>query len=232
MEKNEMSKIYHLMILDNSASMASVAMETIEGFNEQLKSMREDAEEYKDQEHIACLVTFGHKIDYKIWKKPANTMEDITTQTYIANGNLTRMCDAIGMGINGLRNEIVEDLKDENTKVFVTVFTDGKENASKEFKFSDCKALVTELQETGQWIVAMLGCDEGVLDTADNLGVYQGNTLQYTRGSGGTKAAFQHLSRARKKMSADLSDGTYSAATAQSYMDDTAALAGEENGND
>jgi len=208
------------MILDNSISMSGVTMETIEGFNEQLKSMREDAEKYKDQEHIACLITFGSEIDFRVWKKPASTMEDITTKTYIANGGSTRMCDAIGMGLNGLRNEIVEDLKDENTKVFATVFTDGEENSSKEFGYSDCKALVTELQETGQWIVALAGCDEGVLDAADGIGVHQGNALQYARGAVGTKSAFDHLSRARKKMSADIDAGTY-AATSQSLMADT-----------
>jgi len=215
-----MTKIYHLMILDNSGSMAGVTMETIEGFNKQLESMREDIKEFKDQEHIACLVTFGSEIDYKVWKQPASSMEDITNKTYIANGSSTRMCDAIGSGINGLRNEIVEDLKDENTKVFVTIFTDGHENASKEFNYEDCKSLITELQETGQWIVAFLGCDENVLNVAKSIGVHQGNALQYTRGVAGTKDAFDHLSRARKKMSADISEGTY-AVTSQSLMADT-----------
>ena len=51
-----MTKIYHLMILDNSGSMDGVTMETIEGFNKQLESMREDIKEFEDQEHIACLV--------------------------------------------------------------------------------------------------------------------------------------------------------------------------------
>jgi len=51
--------IYHLIILDRSGSMGSVKLETIKGVNTQIESMRADAKEFENQEHIYCLVTFG-----------------------------------------------------------------------------------------------------------------------------------------------------------------------------
>jgi len=131
------------------------------------------------------------------------------------------MCDAIGGAINGLRNEIVEELKDENTKVFVNIFTDGYENTSKEFSFEDCKKLIDEVQATGQWVVAMVGCEDTVFEEAAKMGISQGNTVKYERGGLGTEVAMQHLSRARHKMSDDLSKGLYDASTTASYMADT-----------
>jgi len=221
MTKKDKIKIYHLIILDNSASMAGVTMQTIKGVNTQLESMRSDAKEFKDQEHIACLVMFGHKVEYNIWKKPVSTIEDLTNKTYIANGNSTAMCDAIGKGINGLRNEIVEDLKNEDTKVFVNIFTDGYENSSTEFHKEDCKKLIEEVQTTGQWVVAMVGCEENVFEEAEQMGISKGNTVKYDRGGIGTVSAMNHLARARHKMSDDVDKGLYSAETTMSYMADT-----------
>jgi hypothetical protein len=221
MAKEKSVKIYHLIILDNSASMASVTMQTIEGVNTQLKTIKADADEFKDQEHIFCLVTFGDKIKYDVWKQAANTIEELTNKTYIANGWSTAMCDAIGGGINGLRNEIVEELKNEDTKVFVNIFTDGYENSSKEFDAKDCKELIEEVQQTGQWVVAMVGCEENVFEEAAKMGIHQGNTVKYARGAVGTQVAMQHLSRARHKMSDDVSKGLYSSDTTTSYMADT-----------
>ena len=221
MAKKEKVKIYHLIILDKSASMGSVTMQTIEGVNTQLESMRSDAKEFEDQEHIVCLVMFGHEVKYSIWKQPTSTIEDLTNKTYIANGHSTAMCDAIGSGINGLRNEIVEDLKNEDTKVFVNIFTDGYENSSKEFTKPDCKELIEEVQATGQWVVAMVGCEENVFEEAEKMGIHKGNTVKYARGAVGTQVAMSHLSRARHKMSDDVSKGLYNANTTVSYMADT-----------
>jgi len=221
MAKEKKVKIYHLIILDNSASMGHVTMQTIEGVNTQLESMRSDAKEFEDQEHIACLVQFGDKVQYSIWKQPVDTVENLTNKTYIANGWSTAMCDAIGGGINGLRNEIVEDLKNEDTKVFVNVFTDGYENSSKEFSSQDCKTLIEEVQATGQWVVAMVGCEESVFEEAEKMGIAKGNTVQYARGAVGTQVAMDHLARARHKMSDDVSKGLYDASTSISYMADT-----------
>jgi hypothetical protein len=230
-KKEKNVQIYHLIILDNSASMGYATQQTIEGVNMQLEAMRADAKEFKDQEHIACLVQFGHEVKYSIWKKPVDTVENLTNKTYIANGHSTAMCDAIGSGINGLRNEIVEELKNEDTKVFVNVFTDGYENSSKEFDSKDCKELIEEMQATGQWVIAMVGCEENVFEEAEKMGISQGNTVKYARGGAGTQVAMQHLSRARHKMSDDVSKGLYDAATSTSYMSDTATNIDPNNPN-
>jgi uncharacterized protein YegL len=219
--------IYHLIILDRSGSMGSVKLETIKGVNTQIESMRSDAKEFENQEHVYCLVTFGgggyggpEAVTYDVWKQASADIKDLTAKSYITGGG-TPMCDAIGGGINGLRNEIVEELKNEDTKVFVNIFTDGYENTSQEFSSEDCKKLIEEVQATGQWVVAMVGCEDNVFEEASKMGISQGNTVKYARGGLGTQDAMQHLSRARHKMSDDLSKGLYSAETTMSYMADT-----------
>ena len=207
-----MTTLHHLMILDSSGSMYSVKESTIEGFNGQLQTIRESVEKHPDQKHIISLVVFGlydTPVEFKIWKKEISEAEDLTIDTYTPQ-NGTPLHDAIGKAINGLKNEIVDDLKDDSTKVFVTIFTDGKESGcSEEFTGEDCKSIIEEVRETGQWEVALIGCDEGVFNKATSLGISAGNTVRYVQGEKGTKEAYRALSCARMSFADSVSDGTY-----------------------
>ena len=216
-----MTKIHHLMLLDSSGSMTGVKDVTIEGFNGQLESIRNDAEKHKDQEHFISLVVFGamgEAVQFKFWKEHIDKAKDLTDKTYAPWGG-TPLYDAIGMGMNGLKNEIVDDLKDGNTQVFVTIFTDGGENQSQEFSGSDCAEIIQTLKETEQWTVALLGCDDDdIFKEAEKLNIPKGNTYSYSRGEDGTKEAYKVMSMARTRMSDSLSTGTYTADMSENLM--------------
>jgi len=64
----------------------------------------------------------------------------------------------MGQGICDLRNAIEEE-KDYN--VLVTIFTDGLENASKEYSGEAIKKLVEEMKEKN-WTFAYIGADHDV----------------------------------------------------------------------
>ena len=207
-----MTKMHHLLILDSSGSMRGVCQETINGVNEQLAVIKQNQEQYEsDQEHFISLVVFGSaedRIVYKIWKKPCNEVEDITTETYIPFGS-TPLFDAIGMGIQGLRNEIKEDLEDDTTRLSVAIFTDGQENSSEEFTGEDVSALVQELQDTNRWLITFVGCDDNVFEVAASMNISRGNTMRYSRGIEGTTAAFTRMSETYTKMSHSVNENTF-----------------------
>jgi len=194
---SEKQKTYHLMILDKSSSMNSVRDVTISGLNEQLASIRKAEEDFDDQEQVVCFVTFNHEVDTnQLWNEKISDIEDFTRDTYSPDG-MTALYDAIGMGVNKLRNQISEDLAERKANVVVTIFTDGDENTSKEFQTaSEVKTLTEEIQETGQWTVAFVGCGDEVFDVAQSMGISRGNTMSYESGVEGTTRAFKSMSNA------------------------------------
>ena len=194
------------MILDKSGSMQSVKEVTISGLNEQLQSIKTSQEEYNDQEQIACFVTFNDNVECEtLWNSQISDVKEFTTNTYKPNGS-TALLDAVGIGINKLRNEIQSELNERKANVIVTIFTDGWENASKEYNHSQIKELVDEIQETGLWTVAFLGCGSDVFEVAQNLGISRGNTMRYQTGEAGTQEAFTSMATARSLRSQAYSD--------------------------
>lgn len=195
---SEKQKTYHLMILDRSTSMNSVRAVTISGLNEQLASIKKAEEDFDDQEQVVCFVAFSDEVEMEqIWNEKIADIEDFDNTSYNPDG-WTALYDAIGMGVNKLRNQIQEELTERKANVVVTIFTDGNENMSKEFKEpQQIKELVDEIQETGQWTVAFIGCGDYVFDVAESIGILRGNTMSYDAGREGTTRAFTSMSQAR-----------------------------------
>lgn len=190
-------KTYHLMILDSSSSMGIVRDATISGLNEQLHSVRQATEDFQDQEQILCFVTFGSTVNKEqLWNQKVNDIEDFNRESYTPAGG-TALWDAIGMGITKLRNEIEEELSKRQANVVVTIFTDGQENASKEYQGTQVKSLIEEVKNSGQWTVAFVGCGDNVFNTAAMLGISRGDTLSYNGSEDGMTSAFKSMSNAR-----------------------------------
>lgn len=184
-----MSKFYHLNILDKSPSMISVKRETIDGYNKQIQAMKKSMEDHPEQEHMASLVLFDWKVSFDTWIKPASEAKLLTWDNYVL-GSGTALHDGIGTAVMSLKNEIARELKDPNTKVFVTIFTDGEENSSTEFTAKDCLDIIKKLGKTEQWTFAFMGCSENTLEQAKEIGISVKNTMVYR---GGDKEHKRHL---------------------------------------
>lgn len=104
----------------------------------------------------------------------ADELKDETADNYKTRGS-TALYDAIGRGF------AMVDEKEE--KVFVTIITDGEENASREYSGAKIKELITQKKEKG-WAIVFLGTDEACVDAARNIGVSRGNTMTFTGYSG------------------------------------------------
>ena len=199
--------VQHLMIIDRSGSMGDVVGETISGLNKQLKSMNESQKKFDDQDQIGCMVLFDDEILHEdIWEQPIADIKRFTKNTYVPEG-LTALYDAIGVGIEKLREEIKDELKRRESSVIVTIFTDGGENASRYYNGIKVANLVKEVQETGQWTVSFVGCGdpESVFDVAESMNIVKSNTVSYPGGSKGTKDVSDKMANARSCYSASVS---------------------------
>ncbi len=188
------SKINHyLFILDKSGSMASVEGETISGFNEHVQAFKDATRKYPDQEFYVSLVMFNQDVDIINMNVAAEKLEEITDKQYSADG-LTALYDAIGLSVGKLKKEIKDDLENNDTKVFVTIFTDGLENTSKEFNREQVAELVEKLEKDKQWTFNYIGAEHDVLKAGQQMSLGADKISRYDRTSIGTKSAFMSMS--------------------------------------
>ena len=200
----EKYKIYNLMIIDKSGSMSSVRNETISGLNEQIQSMKQSQKDHEDQEQIASLVLFDNGVDHDtMWNKKMEDIEDFNNSSYNPGG-CTALYDAVGAGVNKLREEIKDELKDRIASVVVTILTDGQENSSRHFNGKQVASLISEIQETGQWTVSFVGCGDDVFEVAKAMNIDRSNTLSYVATQDGTTEAFGKMASARASYSTNV----------------------------
>lgn len=161
------TKIFNLIILDESGSMESIKNTIISGFNEVVQSVKMVAEEFPEQEHFISLVSFDStKIKTIHDIEPVEKLEKIDDSKY-KPGAMTPLYDAMGTSILQLKR--VTDTHPD-CKVLVTILTDGEENASKEFNGQSIKALVDELQAKN-WTFSYIGANHDVEKFAVSISI-------------------------------------------------------------
>lgn len=170
---NNNLKFFNLIILDESGSMNDVKRPTIEGFNETVQTIKGAQQQHPEEEHYVTLVSFnGLGIKTLISNEPAAQMNQIAIDRYQPSAS-TPLYDAMGFAIQRLRTQL-ELIK--TYRVFVTVFTDGYENASKEFTGKAIKQLVEELKKQ-QWNFTYIGANHDVNAFAKSISI--DNTMQF-----------------------------------------------------
>ena len=186
-------KIYNLIILDESGSMASLKRSTISGFNEVVQSIQSASKQFPEQQHYISLVTFnGDGIKTVYDQESVSKLKEIDGDKYQPMSN-TPLYDAMGNSFLKLRKTTD---KDKNCKVLVTILTDGEENSSKEFKGQDIKKLVEELKEKG-WVFTYIGANHDVEAFAKSISIE--NVLEYKANASDMKAMFETENTARKE---------------------------------
>ena len=133
------TKIYNLIILDESGSMQSIKKAAVDGMNETVQSIRSAQSKHEDQEHFVTLITFNSDRIKGIYNCiPVTEVKELTEDEYIPDC-CTPLYDAMGCALNELRSRIGPE-----DKVLVTIITDGEENSSTEYNSQSIKALVEE----------------------------------------------------------------------------------------
>ena len=122
-----MTSVYHLIVLDESGSMSCVTHQTISGCNETIQTIRlMQAKNKETQKHYVSIYLFdtGHS-RYIIHNQQVDDVKDITEKDYRPNA-CTPLFDALGFTLT----ELTEIIKQPDTLAYVTIITDGYENAS------------------------------------------------------------------------------------------------------
>ena len=199
------TRIFNLIIIDESGSMQSIKTAAIDSVNETIQTIRSAQKKHEDQEHYVSLVTFNDDVKTVYECVPVDEVKELTAETYQPDC-CTALYDAMGISLNALRKKVAED-----DKVLVTVVTDGYENASKEYSGKAIKALVDELKAK-DWVFAYIGANQDVEAVAATISIT--NVMQFDATPLGTAAMGARVASARGRLFDRIADCCFSAAEA------------------
>lgn len=161
------SRIFNLIILDESGSMQSIKEQTVSGFNELVQSIRSAEEKLPNQKHFVSFVTFNSDgIKTHLDCRTVRKLKPIRNSNYRPSA-MTPLYDAIGISLRKLGDHL--SAKAEN-KVLVTILTDGLENASSEYSLTSIKSLIESYESQG-WTFTYIGTDHDVHKVAKALSI-------------------------------------------------------------
>ena len=171
---NSKQRVYNLIILDESGSMATIAKEAVSGLNETFQTIRNAQKKHQEQQHFITFVTFNSSnIRTVLNRQPVDCEKEIKWTDYHPNSG-TPLYTAMGESITELKEHVNHD-----DVVLVTIITDGMENASWKYSGSDIKRLVGDLKEKG-WVFAYIGTNQDVDAIADDMGIRSRMHYEYS----------------------------------------------------
>ena len=208
--KSGAKTIYDCLILDKSGSMSTVLRETLTGVNEYIDNIKTKTP--RGVKAFVSLIQFNNGVDTSYTNSPAANVNRLTSNDYVPCG-LTALNDAVALGINTLKKHLGTKAGSDSVDVTITVFTDGMENASKDYpgyKNPKLAALIQEMKDKYGWTIAFVGAGnaEEVKEIARGLNINSTNVMSYAIGGAGTTTAFNNLTSARTMKSAAYAAGT------------------------
>ncbi|QXV71777.1 putative von Willebrand factor type A domain protein [Pseudomonas phage psageK4] len=169
-----------VFVLDESGSMSHLRQDVIGGFNTTIadqKSLPGKAD--------VTLITFASTVRTRFESVNLQTVEDLTNESYQPSGG-TAMNDAIGIALARV-------LADAPEKAIINIFTDGYENASREYTPAQVKELVKQAEAKGYQVVFLAAnIDEQVVGAS--FGLHASATRGFVADAKGMETAYLQAS--------------------------------------
>ena len=180
------------VILDRTGSMASIRDDTIGGFNTFLAE-----QQAVPGQATLTLVQFDSQDPYEIIHRvvPIADVPPLTAATFVPRAS-TPLLDAVGRGIGDLDASLAAMPETERPgRVVFVIVTDGRENASREFRKDDIVRMIGERTEQGNWQFVFLSADLAAFHDAGHYGIAADSRLAYDKTAKGTADAWSSVSK-------------------------------------
>jgi hypothetical protein len=163
-----------VFLLDRSGSMQSIASDVIGGFEAFVAEQRAG--------EGLCTVTLAQFDDEYEVVYNGIAIGQVPPLALWPRGR-TALYDSIGKLITDTAAEINALPKDDKPgTVVVAIMTDGMENASREWRQRDIKALVEQQTNDHGWEFMYMGADQDAVEVGRGLGVKEGQSVTYAKG--------------------------------------------------
>ncbi len=201
-------------ILDRSGSMQPMQEAAVSAFNDFLKVQLETPGQAR-----LTLVQFDDAYEVPIAARFLPDVPQLTAATYTPRGS-TALLDAIGRTIHETdrRLESLADA-DKPAKVILAIFTDGFENASRQFTSEQVSDLIRRYRDEKGWEFLFLAANQDAIATASQMrvDVQMCASVSYSgQGIRSTGTAMARKVRAMRMRSSDTMDAQAEADEAKS----------------
>ena len=178
--------VHLYMLLDRSGSMSGWEQDVIGGFNTFIKEQQKEKDDCS-----VTLVQFDGQDPYEIIldAQELETVTELGPDVYRPRGN-TPLLDALGRLIKNAEKSEGNQRED----VLVWVFTDGHENASREYSYDQIKNLVQEKEKAG-WTFMFMGAGIDSYAAGRSLGFSDDNVSNFMKSAEGIDAAYLQSAR-------------------------------------
>ena len=196
-DSKRMTSVYHLIVLDESGSMRCITRATISGCNETIQTIRMMQEQTTEtQRHYVSIYLFDTtKSRYIIKEEKVDKVREITEEDYRPYAS-TPLFDALGFTLTELKRTIE---REKDTLGYVTIITDGYENASRQYNLNSVKTLIDELKEKNV-IFSFIGANIDAADYGKKLHI--DNFMQFEQTDAQTGAMWKREREARLRSNA------------------------------
>ena len=185
-----------VFILDRSGSMGGLEEDTIGGFNSMLEKQKAEGNEI-----IWSTVLFDHDIDVIHDRLPVDEVQPLDGKTYYARGT-TALLDAVGGAIHHIGNvHKYAREEDRPDKTLFVITTDGMENASFRYRYSDVARMIRKEQECYGWEFIFLGANIDAEGVARDMGIDRSRAVRYHCDHKGVALNYQIVSEMTAEMS-------------------------------
>ena len=188
----EKTSVFNLIILDESGSMSNCTEGTISGCNETLNVARSIQDKFKDKQN-SFISIYAFQSDssipsrYICKNEKVENVKNITHEDYKPWG-CTPLLDAIGSTLIDLKSVASTH---EDAMGIVTIITDGYENASTQYTWSQVRDLISQLKELG-WTFNFIGANIDVDKVSQDLNI--DNRMTFKNDNKGTHQMYQEVS--------------------------------------
>ncbi len=165
----------HLVfLLDRSGSMQSIKSDVVGGFEAFLTEQRAT-----DGQCVVTLAQFDVEYEVVYQSIPLAQVPPLA----LSPRGSTALLDSMGKLITDTAAEL-DALPDDDKPgtVVVAIMTDGLENASREWRRPDIKALVEQQTDQCGWEFLYMGADQDAVEVGAGLGVKAEQSVTYARG--------------------------------------------------
>ena len=172
MKKNYTKIVF---LLDRSGSMRSCASDVIGGYNQYIKTQKDNAV----GECSVSLYRFDDVYEKVYVNVPVNDVSELRDVDFVPRGNtalldsVCRMIDDVGIELNNLH----EDERPE--KVIVIIYTDGEENCSSTYTIEDVRERIQRQTDVYKWEFVYVGANQNSWSVGQSYGIGGNNTMNY-----------------------------------------------------
>lgn len=160
------------VLLDRSGSMGSVASDVRGGIKQFIEDQRVLPGE--------CTISIHQFDDQYQTDVSFKSIKDVSSSIEFAPRGMTALYDGVGKTIRATgENLAAMDEADRPEKHIFVIFTDGAENASREYSYDVVKSLIEEHTNKYSWEFLFLGANIDAVSVGAGLGLAGNKSMTY-----------------------------------------------------